>query len=142
MSTYPNDGITYQASDIILVGHSDESYLNKYKERSRSRVHIFLYEDKPIPKLNGPILSISQIIKFVMSESAKAELAGLYIPAKEMDPLWHTFVEMGWTQPKTPLQTENTTAIGVTNFTTVAKRIKSMDMLILWLRCRKSQGQF
>ena len=77
-----------------------------------------------------------------MSSAAEAKLDGLYIASKEMPPLRHTLVEMGWTQPKKPLKYYNTTNIGVTHFTTVAKHIKSMDMRLWWLRCCKSQGQF
>jgi hypothetical protein len=49
---------------------------------------------------------------------------------------------MGWPQPKSPIQTDNTTALGVANKTIITKRMKSMDMRLWWLRCRKSQGQF
>jgi hypothetical protein len=44
--------------------------------------------------------SNAQIIKFVASSAAEAELAGLYICAKEMVPLRDSLVEMGWPQPK------------------------------------------
>jgi hypothetical protein len=45
-----------------------------------------LAEDIAVPTLNVPILTISQIIKFVAS-AAEADFAGLYIRAKEMVPL-------------------------------------------------------
>ena len=77
---------------MILVGHSDASYLNKSKAYSQARAYIFLSEDEPVPKLNGTILTIAQIIKFVMSLAAEAKLAGLYISAKEMPPLRHTLI--------------------------------------------------
>ena len=49
---------------------------------------------------------------------------------------------MGWPQPRMPVQTDNSTAIGITNNTIVLERTKSMDMRFHWLRCRKAQGQF
>ena len=49
---------------------------------------------------------------------------------------------MGWPQPKTTLQNNNTTNVGVTNFTTIAKGIKSLDMRLLLIRYHESQGQF
>ena len=101
-----------------------------------------LSEDKPVPPHNGPILTVAQIIQFVASSAAEAELAGLYICAKEMVPLRQSLEEMGWPQPKSPIQTDNTTALGVTNKTIVPKKMKSMDMRLWWLRCRESQGQF
>ena len=67
---------------MIRAGHYDASYLNESKARGRYKVHIFLSEDEPVPKLNGPILTIDQIMISVMSSAAKAELTGLYISSK------------------------------------------------------------
>ena len=39
----------------------------------------------------------------------------LYITAKSMIPLNNTLVEMGWQQPQTLIQTDNSTAVGFTN---------------------------
>ena len=127
---------------MILTAHSDAAYLNASKACSRAGAHIMLSEDNPIPSYNGPILTLAQIIKFVASSAAEAELAGLYICAKEMVPLHNSLVEMGWPQPKSPIQTNNTTALGVANKTIITKKMKSMDMRLWWLRCRESQGQF
>ena len=85
---------------------------------------------------------MSQIIKFVASSAAKAKLAGLYICTKEMVPLRNSLAEMGWPQPTSPIQTHNTTALGVANKTIITRKMKSMDMRLWWLRCHESQGQF
>jgi hypothetical protein len=127
---------------MILAAHSDAAYLNISKVRSQAGAHIMLSEDITVPTFNGPILTISQIIKFVASSAAEAELAGLYICAEEMVPLRNSLVEMGWLQPKSPIQTDNTTALGVANKTIITKKIKSMDMHLWWLCCRESQSQF
>ena len=81
MSTYPNDGITYRVSVMVLAFHSNEFYLNVSKARSHAGPHIMVSEDVPIPSFNGPVLNISQIIKNVMSSALEAELYGLYICA-------------------------------------------------------------
>jgi hypothetical protein len=70
VATYPNDGIVYRASDMILCAHSDAGFLNKTQARSHAGAHIFLSEDVPFPRFNGAILSIAQIIKFVMASAA------------------------------------------------------------------------
>eukprot|EP00804_Cyclotella_cryptica_P003594 CCRYP_002189-RA/>CCRYP_002189-RA protein AED:0.44 eAED:0.44 QI:0/-1/0/1/-1/1/1/0/141 len=70
--TYPNDGITYRTSSMILAAHSDASYLTDAGSRSRAGAHIFLSKNDPIPRHNMPILTISQIIKYVMASTAKA----------------------------------------------------------------------
>ena len=49
---------------------------------------------------------------------------------------------MGHKQPPTPMQTNNTTALGVVTNTIVSKRLKFMDMKLHWLRCRIAQKQF
>ena len=115
VSTYPNNWITYQDSDIVLARHSNAAYLNVSKSCSRAGSHIFLSEDDPVTLLNVYILTISQIIKFVVSSAAKAELAGLFITAKAMLPIRQSIIEMVWPQLKTSVQMDNSTAEGVTN---------------------------
>ena len=41
ITTYPNDGIIYCASDMILAGHSNAGFHNESKGRSRTGAHIF-----------------------------------------------------------------------------------------------------
>jgi hypothetical protein len=142
VATYPNDGIVYRASDMILCAHADAGFLNETQARSRAGAHIFLSEDVPFPRFNGAILSIAQIIKFVMASAAESELAALFITAREMIPHRQTLIDMGWPQPKSPIQTDNSTAAGVVNNTIVPRRSKMMDMRFWWLRCRASQDQF
>jgi hypothetical protein len=56
-----------------------------------------------------------------MASAAESELAALFVTAREMIPHSHrqTLITMGWPQPKTPIQTDNSTAVGVTNKTIV-----------------------
>jgi hypothetical protein len=142
VATYPNDGITYRASNMILVAHSDASYLTEPGSCSRAGAHIFLSEDDPIPRNNGPVLSISQIIKFVMASALEAELAALYTTAREMIPLCNALKEMGWKQPRSPIQTDNAAAAGFIPDTIIQRRIKMIWMRLHWLRCRAAQNQF
>ncbi len=60
----------------------------------------------------------------------------------EMVPHCRTHIDMGWPQPKSPIQTEDSTAEGVVNNTIVPHMSKMMDMCFWWLRCRASQNQF
>ena len=82
VATYPNDGSIYSSSDTILAAHSEASYLNVRKVRSRASAYIMLSEHNPNLRYNGPVLTIAQIIKFVMSSAAEAELAVIFIVAK------------------------------------------------------------
>ena len=63
---------------------------------------IMLSENNPVPSINGPVLTIAQIVKNVMSSAAEAELSGLFICAKAMKPLRNTLLDMGWPQPLLP----------------------------------------
>ena len=94
VATYPNDGILFLASNMILAAHSDAGFLNESKARRRSGAFIFISENEQNPKLNGPILTIPQIIKSVIASAGEAELAALYITAKTMVPLRNTLIEM------------------------------------------------
>eukprot|EP00804_Cyclotella_cryptica_P006810 CCRYP_010934-RB/>CCRYP_010934-RB protein AED:0.47 eAED:0.47 QI:0/-1/0/1/-1/0/1/0/75 len=71
---------------MILATHSDASYLTKEGSRSRAGAHIFP-ENDPIPCHNMPVLTISQIIKYIMASVAEAKLTALYITARELIPL-------------------------------------------------------
>ena len=62
VATYPNDGILFRKSDMILAAHAYAVFLNKSRARSRSGAYIFLSENEPKPKINEPILTIAQIM--------------------------------------------------------------------------------
>ena len=42
VATYPDDGILFRKSDMILAAHADAGFLNESKARSRAGAHIFL----------------------------------------------------------------------------------------------------
>ena len=142
VATHPDAILTYEKSDMILAVHSDASYLSEPQARSRAGGHFFLTSDTELPPNNGAVLNISKIMKSVMSSAADAELGALYINACEAVPIRNLLNEMGHKQPRTPMQTDNSTACGVVNSNIQPRRTKSMDMRFYWLRCRDSQGQF
>ena len=112
-STHQDATITYRSSNTIIAVHIDASYLSKTKARSRAGGHFFLSENEEYPANNGAVLTIAQIIKVVMSSAAEAELGALYINSRETVPQRHLLEEMGHPQPPTPIQVDNTTALGV-----------------------------
>jgi hypothetical protein len=142
VTMYPNDGTVYRANAMVLCAHVDAGYLNKTKSQSRAGAHIYLSEDNPIPRFNGAVLTIASIIKYFMALATEAELAAFFIAACEMVPHLQTLINMGWPQPRSPVQTDNSTAIGVTNKTIVPKRADMMDMRLWWLRVCGSPKQF
>ena len=78
--------VTYHASDMVLAGHSDASYLLESKARSRAGGHFFMSTDTAQPPKNGAVLTIAQIIKAVMTSAAEAEIGALYINCREAIP--------------------------------------------------------
>ena len=95
-----------------------------------------------IPTNNGVVHTVAQILKAVMSSAAEVELGALYINCREAIPVLHVLEEMGHPQPPTPMQTDNSTALGVVTNKIQPKRTKAMNMRFFWLRCRARQKQF
>ena len=141
-ATHPDAIVTYRASNMVLGIHSDASYLSETGARSRAGGHFYMSNDTQFPPNNGAVHNVAQIINAVMSSAAEAELGALYINAREAVPMRVTLAEMGHQQPPTPIQTDNTTAIGVVTNNIQPKRTKAMDMRFHWLRCRAAQDQF
>ncbi len=134
--------VTYQASDMKLAIHSNASYLSEPKARSRAGGHMFMAGTEEIPINNRAVLKISQIIKAVMSSAAEAELGALFINAKTAVSMRRTLKELGHPQPRTPIQTDNSTAHALLTNKILSKVLKAMDMRFHWLRCRAAQDQF
>ncbi len=107
--------ITYQASDMVLIVHSNASYLRKPKARSCASGHFFMSSNTKDPANNGAVLNIAQLIKAVMSSAAKAKLNALYINARKAVRQCQLLKEMGHPQPPSLIQTDNSTALGVVN---------------------------
>jgi hypothetical protein len=140
-ATHPDTIVTYHASDMVLVGHSNASYLSESNARSQAGGHFFMSNNTAKPPNNGAILTTAQIFKAVMSLAVEAKVGTLYINCRKAVPAPQTLKFMGHPQPPTPMQTDNTTALGVVN-DNVLKRLKSMDMKYHWLRNRIFCRQF
>jgi hypothetical protein len=64
---------------------------------------------------NSAVSTILQIIKAVMSSVAEAKVRALFIKCHETVPARHVLEILGHSQPPTPMQMDNTTALGVVN---------------------------
>jgi hypothetical protein len=142
LATQEEAVLTYNSSEMILAAHSDASYLSEPNARSRAGGHFFLSNNAEIPPNNGAILNIAHVIKHVMTSATEAELAALYINAREAVYIRIILEEMGHKQPPTPMQTDNAMAEAVINGKIAPKRTKAMDMRFRWLRDRECQQQF
>ena len=95
-----------------------------------------------VPENNGVVDTVAQIIKTVMSSTVEAELGVRYINCCKAIPACHLLEAMGHCKPPTPMQTNNSTALGAVTKEFQPKRNKAMDMRFHCLRCRANQRQF
>jgi hypothetical protein len=143
VGTHLNASICYKACDMILAVHTNASYLSEQEGKSRASAHFYLTNNGNEEFNNGAILTLSSIIKHIMSSSSKVELATLFYSCKLAIPLHTTLKEMGHPQHKrTMVTTDNIMAQGLTMGTMTPKVSKSMDQCFHWLKCRNAQCQF
>jgi hypothetical protein len=147
-ATHPVAKIRYYASDMILKADTDAAYLVLPKARSRVAGHYYLSNlqsdyGKGDPQKNGPILTIVQSLKNVVSSAAEAETGGVFINAQVIIPTRTTLIDMGHPQPTTgtPLVTDNSTSHGILKNLIKPKKSKTWDMHYHWVEDRIQQGQ-
>ena len=149
-AAHPEATIRYHKSDMVLWTASDASYLSENNARSRAGA-IFFLSDMPqqpgeiptkTPPLNGAVHVLAKIINAVMSSAMEAEVGATFLAAKEAVPIRTALHEMGHEQPPTPMQVDNSTAIGFINNTIKHKRSKAIDMRFHWIKDRVKQKQF
>ena len=96
--------VTYRSSNMVLAAHSNASYLSETKSRRREGGHFVMTSDIAIPKTNGAVHTVAQIIKTVMSSTEEAELGALYINCRKAIPARHLLKAMRQHQPPTTMQ--------------------------------------
>ena len=77
-ATHPNAGVQYYASDMVLNLHSDASYLSEPDGRSRVGGNFYTTNNNNETFNNSAIVTLSSIIKHVMSSASEAELVALF----------------------------------------------------------------
>ena len=117
----------YVASDMILHVDSDAAYLVEPGAKSRAGGFFYL-GNKDGKLINGSTLILAKIIKNVMASAAEAEIAALFMNAKQAVPMRQALIEMGHPQPPTKIKTDNSTASGFVNDTIKQNRSKAIDM--------------
>ena len=139
LTSNPNATIRYHASGMILFIHSDSSYLSVTKARSRASGLFSLSDPKPdeitfsgyTPILNGFIFIMCKILRNIMASAAEAKYGALLLNGQSAVPIRTTLIEMHHPQPPTPIQVDNSTAVGIANKITLAAT--SEAVLLGWL---------
>jgi hypothetical protein len=97
-------------------------------------------EDDPTPRFNCAVLAIATIIKFVIALAAEAEFVALFMLPANRFPTGKPS-DLGWLQPQSPIQIDNSTTVEVTNKTIVPRKIQNDGheaMVVKMLRLTKS----
>ena len=94
------------------------------------------------PTLNGIVYVVFKILRNIMAYTAEAKLGDLLLNCQEAFPIRITLEEMGHTQPPTPVQVDNSTALGIATGTIKQQNSKAMDMRFYCIRYRINQDQF
>jgi hypothetical protein len=142
-ATHPESIIQYKKSDMILRCHSDVSYISESQARSRAGGFYYMgTADIKNTTINGAILASTTIMKPVLSSASEAEIGALFHNCKRATILRTTLHEMGYPQPATPMQTDNSTACGIANSNIKQQRSHAIDMRFYWVRDRQQQGHF
>ena len=94
------------------------------------------------PEDNGAVHNISQVIKNAMSSAAEAEIGALFLNSRQAIPARTILTEMVHQQPPTPIQTDNTTALGFVSKHLQPKATKSTDMKCWWISNQSDRKQF
>lgn len=135
-AAHPDTCIEYTASGMILWTGSDASYLSESNARSRAGALFFLgpkptlpgKPPKTQPGMNGVVYALEKNIDTVMSSAMESEGGAIFLAAKEALLVQILLEEMGHPQPPTPIQVDNTTAVGFCNNTIKHRRSKAIDM--------------
>jgi hypothetical protein len=90
----------------------------------------------------GAILASTSIMQALLASATQAEISVLYKNTKKAAILRVTLEEIGYPQPATPVQTDNSTTCGIANDNIKQQRSRAIDMRFYWVRDRVQQGQF
>jgi hypothetical protein len=116
---------------MILCAYVDAGFLNETNSRSCAGAHIFLSENDPFPLFNGVCSLHCPNHQVRYGFSYQISTCGPFCHGKGNDsPPANPHRHGVATTNKTPIQTDNSTAVGVTNKKTVPHQ------------CRASQDQF
>jgi hypothetical protein len=142
-ATHPNATIRYHPSDMILKVHSDASYNSEPKARSQAGGHFYMgNRDANDDTTQGTVLATTSIMNAVLASASEAEIGALFENTRKATILRTTLEEMGYPQPPTLVQTDNSTACSIANDNIKQQRSHAIDMRFYWIHNRVHQNQF
>jgi len=148
---HPDATITYYASDMQLVCHSDASHDSEPKSRSRIAGVWFAGSDStnqfegpniPKPRLNGCIGFMSTKAPTVCAGAYESEYAGLWGNVSHLEPIRQTFEDLGHKQGPTRIIYDNTVSGDIANRSCKMKRSKMVAKQYHWIQERIAFGDY
>ncbi len=136
-ATYSENKLVYHRSNMILIIHSDASYLSRSRARSVVGGIGFLGDTS-----NGAIFAQSVVLDVVVASAAEAEYGGLFLNCQAGVNSRRILDVLGHAQPPTVVTSDNKCAVGLANDTLKVRRSKTIDMRFHWTRDRIRQQQF
>jgi hypothetical protein len=119
---------------MILRCHSDALYLSESQaHRCTSSFYYMGVLDINNTTIKSAILASRTIMKPILSSASEAEIGALFHNCKQATILHTTLQEMGYLQPATPMQTDNSTACGIANSNIKQQRLWAIDMRFYWV---------
>jgi hypothetical protein len=95
---------------------------------------------KPI-KLNRAFFTLCAILRFVITSAVEAKLGTLFLNCKQTTTFQLKLKEMGYPQPPTPINCNNSTAVGIANNTLKRQRSWAMEMRFFCVADAVAQGK-
>lgn len=153
LASYPSVSITYVASDMRLYWIADAAYLSEINGGSRFGGIAMLGDNPPAgytggnsdesPSFtNGVLHAMSVRSDVQVASAAEAEFGALFLGGKQSVDFRNILESLGYPQPQTWMETDNTTAWKLANGTVKHRQSKAMDMRFFWITDRVKQGQF
>ena len=147
---HPDAVITYHASDMQLICHSDASHQSEPGSRSRITGIYFLgtnsanFEGPGLaaPNLNGCIGFMTTIAPTVCAGAYESEYAALWGNVSNMEPIRQTLLDLGHPQNPTRIIYDNTVAGSLANRTCKQKRSKMVAKQYHWIQERIAFGDY
>jgi hypothetical protein len=86
VATYLNVGLWYHVCDMILAVHMDASCLSEIGGKHQAAGHYYLTNQNNKNFNNSAVMTLSSIIKHVMSSASEVELLAMYYSCKMAAP--------------------------------------------------------
>jgi hypothetical protein len=139
---FPNATIVYKPSHMLLLAHSDASYLSRPNSGSVAGGFHFLGKTDDPTFFNAPIFCVSTLIPVIVAAVSEAEYAAVFGNAQYACDERTILASLGYTQPPTTILCDNECAVGLSNNNIRPKMSKSINMRLHWVQDRVRLNEF